>query len=230
MAQQGFCDPHVHTTFSDGRHSPEDVVDAAARLPRLDTLAITDHDCIEGAREAARYVKSSGAALNVIVGEEVTSRDGHIVGLFLHELVSRDMSAQDTIRAIHEQGGLAIAVHPFRFPGREGVADLAASEPFDAVEFLNGAPTPRTRAANRRTARLDLRGKALTGGSDAHIKELVAVCSTAFPGSGPSDFREALLHARTWPVRRRVNPLPYLRYAAMKVARHPRALRELWPL
>jgi len=226
---RGLCDPHIHTTFSDGRHSPREVVDRASGLPSLDIIAITDHDCIEGALEAVQHAEARGTALRVIVGEEVSSRDGHILGLFLRELVSPGMSALDTILAIHEQGGLAIAAHPFRRPGREGVAALAASLPFDAVEVLNGAPTPRARAANHRAARIDLRGRAVTAGSDAHIKEMVARCCTAYPGAGPLDFREAIRHARTRAVRRRVNPVPYMSHAAAKVARHPGALRELWP-
>src|SRR5207245_10862753 len=153
---------------------------------------------------AIRYIESSGSGLHVIVGEEVTTLDGHVVGLFLRELVRRGMSARDTIQAIHEQGGLAIAVHPFRHPGREGVAALACSDPFDAVEILNGAPTPRARAANRNATRLQLKGKTRTGGSDAHIKEMIGACSTGYPGCGPRDFREAILHAQTWPLRHRV--------------------------
>jgi predicted metal-dependent phosphoesterase TrpH len=226
----GLCDPHIHTTFSDGRHTPQQVVEAASRLPGLDSIAITDHDSIEGALEAQRYVGARRYDLQVIVGEEVSSRNGHIVGLFLRETVPPAMSAEDTISAIHAQGGLAIAVHPFRLPGRQGVAELAATLPFDAVEVLNGAPTPRGRSANRRVAGLDIRGKPVTGGSDAHIREMIAACSTEYPGLGPTAFREALLEARTRPSRRRVNLLPYMRYAGAKVARHPGALRELWPL
>jgi predicted metal-dependent phosphoesterase TrpH len=229
VVHRGLCDPHIHTTFSDGRHPPGEVVDLASGLPGLDVIAITDHDCIEGALEAVQHADARGAALRVIVGEEVSSRDGHILGLFLHEVVCPDMSALDTIRAIHEQGGLAIAAHPFRRPGREGVATLAASLPFDAVEVLNGGQTPRTRAANRRAASFELHGRAVTAGSDAHIKQMVAACCTAYPGTGPLDFREAVRRAQTWPVRRRANLLPYLRHAAAKVARHPAALRELWP-
>src|ERR1051326_1138958 len=51
----GLCDPHVHTTFSDGRDSPEDVVDHACRLPGPVLIAVTDHDCVEGALQAAAY-------------------------------------------------------------------------------------------------------------------------------------------------------------------------------
>lgn len=225
----GLCDPHIHTTFSDGRHTPRQVLDAASRIPGLDTIAITDHDCIEGALEAQRYLESRDRGPQVIVGEEVSSRDGHIVGLFLEQKVRPAMSAEDTISAIHAQGGLAIAVHPFRLPGREGVAALAATLPFDAVEVLNGAPTPRGRFANRRVARLDIGGRPVTAGSDAHIREMVAVCCTEYPGAGPGAFREALLEARTRPSRRRVSLLPYVRYAGLKVVRHPSALRELWP-
>ena len=204
-------------------------MDSASRIPGLHAIAITDHDCIEGALEAARYAESSRSPLQVIVGEEVSSRDGHIVGLFLRELVNPDMSAHDTIEAIHEQKGLAVAVHPFRRPGREGVAALAASLPFDAVETMNGAPTPRARAANRRTSRLHVQGKAVTGGSDAHLRQMLAACATAHPGAGPLDFREAVAGCRTWPVRRRVNLLPYLAHAGAKVAGNPRALAELLP-
>jgi predicted metal-dependent phosphoesterase TrpH len=220
----------MHTTFSDGHHTPRQVVEAALRVPNLDTIAITDHDCIDGAFEARRCVKAFGATLNVIVGEEVTSRDGHVVGLFLREAVRPAMSAADTITAIHEQDGLAIAVHPFRLPGKEGVAGLAASLPFDAVEVLNGGSTPRTWWANRRMAGLDIRGKPVTSGSDAHIREMVAVRMTEYPGMGPDAFREALLAGRTRPSpRRRVNLFPYFQYAALKVLQHPAALKELWP-
>ena len=204
-------------------------MDSASRIPGLHAIAITDHDCIEGAREAVRYAENSGSPLHVIVGEEVSSREGHIVGLFLRELVNPGMSALDTIEAIHEQNGLAVAVHPFRRAGREGVAALAACLPFDAVETMNGAPTPRARAANRRTSCLEIEGKAVTGGSDAHLRQMLAACATAHPGAGPLAFREAVARCRTWPVRRRVNLLPYLAHAAGKVAGHPRAVAELWP-
>ncbi len=226
----GLCDPHVHTTFSDGRHTPAEVLERAASVANLDVIAITDHDCVEGALEAVRYARSRALGTHVIVGEEVSSRDGHVVGLFLRELVPRDMSAADTVLAIQEQGGLAVAVHPFRRPGAEGVAELATSLGFDAVELLNGSPTPRVRAANRRAKTLSVRGQAATGGSDAHIREMVGACCTVFPGTSSQDFREAVRTCRTRPLRRHVNLLPYLCHAARKVARHPRALRELWPV
>ena len=222
----GLCDPHVHTTCSDGRHSPADVVDHACRVPGLDLIAITDHDCLEGALEAAAYAESRGLPLRVIPGEEVSSRDGHVVGLFLDALVAPGMSAEDTVRAIHEQGGLAVAVHPCR---STGVGRLAETRLFDAVELLNGAPTPRSRAANRRAAQLRVGARAVTGGSDAHVKEMVAACATIFPGARPADFREAVTRALTEPATRPVKLVPYLRYACAKVVRHPAALRELWP-
>jgi predicted metal-dependent phosphoesterase TrpH len=226
----GLCDPHVHTTFSDGRHTPAEVLERAAGVANLDVVAITDHDCIDGALEAVRFARSRALRTEVIVGAEVSSRDGHVVGLFLHEPVPRDMSAADTVLAIHDQGGLAIAVHPFRRPGAEGVAELATTLGFDAVELLNGSPTPRGRAANRRARTLVVRGKALTGGSDAHIKEMLGACCTAFPGTSPQEFREAVRTCRTRPLRRPVNLLPYLCHAARKVAGHPGAIRELWPV
>ena len=101
----------MHTNFSDGWPTPFDLV-AHARVTGLDVIAVTDHDTIEGALRACDHA-AGRSKLEVIVGEEVSSRNGHIVGLFLERRVRPGMSAAATVHAIHDQGGLAIAVHPF---------------------------------------------------------------------------------------------------------------------
>src|SRR5579864_9474354 len=105
------ADLHMHTRYSDGRPTVRALLDHIARRTRLQVIAITDHDTIEGALEAralqARY------PFEVVVGEEISSREGHILALFLRQHVAPGMSAAETIAAIHEHGGLAIAAHPF---------------------------------------------------------------------------------------------------------------------
>ena len=111
MVLRGRADLHLHTTASDGWPAPHQLVDYA-RATRLDVIAVTDHDTIEGALRAADYA-AGFSKLHVVIGEEVSSRDGHIVALYIERRIRPGMSAAATVHAIHEQGGLAVAVHPF---------------------------------------------------------------------------------------------------------------------
>jgi len=134
-------DPHVHTEYSyDSSASVRDVLLLAAARG-LDGLAITDHNTCEGAfraLETAEELKAEGllpASFLIIPAQEVSSEDGHIVGLFTHEPIPVALSAAETVAAIHEQGGLAVAAHPFasRSVGRKlGAATWEI--PFDALE------------------------------------------------------------------------------------------------
>jgi predicted metal-dependent phosphoesterase TrpH len=110
-----FVDLHCHTRASfDCLSAPATVVRAAAERG-LTHLAITDHDRIDGAFEA-REVAPPG--LTVIVGEEVKTREGDLICLFLREAIPAGLSAADAIIATREQGGLVGIPHPFdRFRG-----------------------------------------------------------------------------------------------------------------
>src|ERR1700687_1413566 len=130
MVAPGRADLHMHTTVSDGWPTPQDLVDHAARRAKLDVIAVTDHDTIEGALRARDHA-AKRARFHVIVGEEVSSRDGHIVALFLERRVRPGMSAAATVDAIHDQGGLAVAVHPFWRTQRR-----AKSRPGDGVGWV----------------------------------------------------------------------------------------------
>jgi predicted metal-dependent phosphoesterase TrpH len=198
----GYADLHIHTCFSDGRDTPRQVIDRARRLDWLDVIAITDHDEVRGAEDALEYSAMAGGP-EVIVGEEVTSRDGHILALFITELVPPGMAAAETVAAIHEQGGMAIAAHPFwrNAPGAVtsyGVGQLARELPFDGIEVLNGGFTPSMVLANRQAQRLAAGHKAAqTGGSDAHVREAIGWARTVFAGSSAAELRWSLLEGRT---------------------------------
>src|ERR1041385_7118057 len=110
----------MHTSCSDGWPSPGAVVDHVTMLGGLDVIAVTDHDTIEGALRARECAARRPDAPHVIVGEEVSSRHGHILGLFLEKRVRPGLSAAATIAAIHDQGGLAVAAHPFWRTERQG--------------------------------------------------------------------------------------------------------------
>src|SRR5258708_29512606 len=105
MVAPGRADLHMHTTASDGWPTPHELVDHAARRASLSVIAVTDHDTIEGALRAREHA-ARRAKFHVIVGEEVSSRDGHIVALFLEPRIRPGMSAAATAHAIHDHGGL----------------------------------------------------------------------------------------------------------------------------
>lgn len=221
MPSRGLADLHLHTCFSDGWPTPTDVVEYVRESTPLSVIAITDHDTIEGALRAADLAAGLPDAPDVIVGEEVSSRQGHIVGLFLERRVRPGMSAAATIHAIHDQGGIAIAAHPFwrtqrQVNGRRrvhGVGWLAAELDFDAVEVENS--TPGFYLFNQMAHRVtEASAKAEVGNSDAHILDAIGRAYTAFPGRTATDLRVAIARRRTRAHRRRYRALGLVRYAA----------------
>ncbi len=117
-ARRAFVDLHVHTSASfNSIASPESIVRAAAKRG-LTHLAITDHDRIEGAIAAREIARTAAPELTVIVGQEVKTRDGDIIGVFLERDVPRDLPPAEAIAEIRSQGGLVGIPHPFdRFRG-----------------------------------------------------------------------------------------------------------------
>jgi predicted metal-dependent phosphoesterase TrpH len=221
MPARGLADLHLHTNFSDGWPSPAQVVDHVTLETDLAVIAVTDHDTIEGALRAAEHSERTGG-VPVIVGEEVSSRQGHILGLFLERRVRPGLSAAATVDEIQSQGGLAIAAHPFwrtarmaeRFGGQvHGIGWLAAELDFDAVEVENS--TPGLGFANILARRLaEGTGCACVGGSDAHILEAIGKSSTAFNGRTPRALRSAIDKGTASPVRSRYEVSALLRYLA----------------
>ncbi len=214
------ADLHIHTSCSDGQATPEAVVDYVRRRTRLNLIAITDHNTIEGALRAAEYSARLTDALDVIIGEEVSSRDGHVLGLFLDRRIPPGMSVKATVEAILEQGGLAIAAHPFWSTERRnrsgpvyGVGRKAVTAGFDAIEVENA--TPGLYFANRRAHRLrNEMALPSLGGSDAHILDAIGRAFTSFPGVGEAALRQAIASGQTRVHRRRYRPTGLARYGA----------------
>jgi len=188
------ADLHLHTTCSDGKPTPEELARRLART-RLAVAAVTDHDKIEGALRVEEALAGTGP--EIVIGSKVSTRDGHVLALFVIRDIVPAMSAEATIDAIHEQGGLAVAAHPYSLA--EGVGDLAAWLPFDGVEILNGSPLMEMSNA-RAAARLARTSAAMIGGSDAHVVWAAGQVHTLFPGAGAADLRAALLAGETRPA------------------------------
>ena len=92
----------------------------------VNCIAVTDHNEIEGAFVIQKLARERAPGkLKVVIGEEVKTAEGEIIGLFLKELVPRGMSPEDTVRAIHAQGGLAVIPHPYDIFRRSVLTDDA---------------------------------------------------------------------------------------------------------
>lgn len=205
------ADPHCHTFASDGMVTAAELVDAAVKAG-LDLIAVTDHDTMASVHEA--QVRGAAIGLRVVAGQEVTTKapaQTHMLGWFLEKPVKRGMSLEDTVAAIHAQGGLAIVPHPFMpvyfgsiQPGM--LRRLLERHSVDGIEMLSTVPMGGLRRkllhefydANR-----DRLGAAI-GASDCHFgRNDIGRMLTSYE----SDFRTAVMEATTKPVlgiRRRV--------------------------
>src|SRR5439155_5171017 len=149
-------DPHCHTTASDGMVTPAELVAAAVKAG-LNAIAVTDHDTMRSVEETQQV--GEGFGLQVVAGQEITTRwpaQTHVLAWFLDKPLRRGMSIEDTVRAIHDQGGLAIIPHPFMpvyfgsiQPGM--LRRLIEQEPVDGIEVMNTVPVGlwRRRALER---------------------------------------------------------------------------------
>jgi hypothetical protein len=200
------ADPHCHTTASDGMVTPVELV-AAAVNAGLELIAVTDHDTMASVAETKE--RGAAAGLNVVAGQEVTTKwpaQTHIMGWFLEKPIPRGMSLEDTVAAIHDQGGLAIVVHPFMpvyfgsiQPGM--LRRLLERHSVDGIEMLSTVPIGAMRRkvldafyeANR-----DRLGAAI-GASDCHFgRHDIGRVVTEYEG----DFRTAVMECTTKPRRR----------------------------
>lgn len=130
----------------------------------LDYIAITDHNTIDFAVAA-----QTALGQQIIIGEEVTTTEGEVIGLFLREAVPAGLSLAETVSRIHTQGGLVYVPHPFETV-RSGV-QLAAldriTKAVDIIEVYNGRAIFQNRSARAGAWAAD-RHIASAAGSDAH--------------------------------------------------------------
>lgn len=171
-------DLHNHSSRSQDAINTLADYERAHAQGRFHVLAITDHDRIDGALELAER-----ATFPLIVGQEITSADGEVIGLFLDSPVPRDLPIVETAERIRAQGGLVYLAHPFyRLVQRPITASgrqlLVERSLVDVVEGLNGGPF--TTRANRRSRELARQHELPLGaGSDAHAPREIGRCLAA---------------------------------------------------
>lgn len=197
--RRGRADLHIHTLASDGVSSVAEVLERA-EAAGLDVIAITDHERIDAAHAARSMAEARGMRVQVVVGEEISTRGGHVLALFTEKRIRPWGSLRSTIAQIHEQTGLAIVAHPLvPYPLtcasgrsiRRLLDDPDQAVHPDGVEAFNPT-TAGTRwgaCAPQFVAGL---GVAALGSSDAHRAEDVGQAFTTFEGVTPADLRRAI--------------------------------------
>ena len=196
------ADIHMHTNLGDGWASPEKVFEEAIHR-NLPLIAITDHDHVEGAKRVQEVIYKQNIALQMITGVEVSTRQGHLLGLFVKKAPKTMRSVEESIEDIKAQGGLVIVPHPLGrlVPSLSRAkidALLEKGYTIDGIEMYNPSPAnasmrPAVRDANQQW------GLAETGGSDAHFWQHIGSAYTLFPGSSADDLRRAILERTVRP-------------------------------
>jgi predicted metal-dependent phosphoesterase TrpH len=214
-----FCDLHMHTDHSGDCATPVDVLLETAKQRGLGAIAITDHNEISGALEA----RERADGIQVIVSEEVkTAHEGEVIGLFIEDKIPRGMSLEETIDAIHEQGGLAYVPHPFdrlrSVPDYEHLVKVV--DRIDVLEVFNA--NVAVPSFNEEAVRFAAKYRIVAGaGSDSHVPQgLGRVMIKMRDFRGPDEFLESLRDAD---ILRKRKSLIYLKsLKLLQRARPPR--------
>jgi hypothetical protein len=202
--RRGQADMHIHSLASDGTASAAEILDYVERRTDLDLIAIADHERIEAAVECRRLAQERGSRVEVVVAEEVTTRSGHLLGVFLQARLKRGQRLETTVAEIHEQGGLAIVPHPFSAftKGMRKHAIMRVHNSTDSLVYWDALEgfNPSTAGRYGRSATIRLAqdiGLPLVGNSDGHTLDTIGDGRTYFPGSTAEDYRRAILEKTT---------------------------------
>ncbi len=190
------ADIHIHSRADDGLATPAEIVEHATNLTDLDMIAITDHDAIAGALEAREDAARRNSRILVVVGMEITTREGHLLALGIEKPVRMLQPMSATIDQVHAQGGLCILPHPlawFSMGARSRTVDALSANGATTTGNCNGThldglevfnPSFAGRVVFDRVKRLNESRWKLPecGGSDSHALHTIGSAYTTFPG------------------------------------------------
>lgn len=190
------------------------VLDYIEHRTDLDVVAITDHEDISGGLRARELAAQRAYRFEVVAGAEITTLQGHVLGLFLERTPASFRQVESTLDMIHSQGGIAISPHPLSWLTRsiskrtlDRLRDGSGPR-FDAIELANPSPAAlrtRERATQLNEERWRL---PVTGSSDAHHLAHIGTGWTQFAGATSEHLREAIRSGTTTAAMR---PYPGLR-------------------
>ena len=236
--QQAYCagklgraDLHMHSTYSDGFGTIQQVLDYTQNYTNLDVIALTDHDVIDGALRARDLWAKGSYRFDFIVGEEVSTRSGHLLALFVEKRIPPHLSMEESIDLIHAQGGLAVVAHPlnqlFRHSCPGYVLDrnkASKSVWLDGIETWNASfcGIHVNRVAMQRNR--EYYGWPELGNSDAHTLSAIGSGCTWFAGKLALEVRTAIQQGETAPGGKMWGVHDYLRLAGHHLGKQSRRI------
>lgn len=188
-------DCHLHTCYSGDAVTTLDELAERAESSRLDVLCITDHHAIRGALESI----GGDIGCRIVVGEEIRTAAGEVIGLFLTDRIPHGLVPHETLARIRDQGGVVYVPHPFD-PMRRPLAEpalraLCGEGLVDAIEVFNAKTSLRSlnERADELAKEFGLPGGA---GSDAHDPAAIGAAFVEMVDfDGPTEFLAALRDA-----------------------------------
>lgn len=177
-------DLHIHSRYSyDSIVSPMRILKRAQKIG-LNGIAITDHDTIKGALEASK--RNVLCDFTVIIGCEINTEIGDIIGLFLHSDVA-SRNSMEAIEEIRAQDGIVVLPHPFK-------SHILNEKLINAVDLIEGYNGRTSIEGNKNAQALSRKCNIpMIGGSDAHFLSEVGNVETIFDCDKISDMKKVLL-------------------------------------
>jgi predicted metal-dependent phosphoesterase TrpH len=191
----------------------------------ISVLAITDHDSLDGYRKAKAIITHRKLPILLIPACEIASRHGHILAYGIKTEIPRGLSAVETVRRIHAQGGLAFAAHPYNVA--LAVRDQVFTAGFDGAETHNSLIPEKYNFL----AQTQLKHSPLIqiAGSDAHLLENIGMATVLFP-QHTKTLTQVMTHLRTGNFRISYRSTPILRFVFMQIVSNLRYFLHSWHL
>lgn len=187
---------HVHTRFSKDSILNKYFLLLMCKIKKIDLLAITDHNEIKGALKYKPFFLKH--KIEIIVGEEIMTKNGEIIGLYLNKKVSPNLSVKKTIEEIKKQGGLIYLPHPYDEKRHKTVLEEKYQEKykneFDFIEIHNGRNIKDEFDTKQKQIQKKLNIVPIIGG-DSHTFFEIGRNYVVFEYSGKENLKEAIKKA-----------------------------------
>lgn len=185
-------DLHIHSTVSDGKNSPMEIVLYALK-ENINILSITDHDTFLGSMLAMKYSHSSDVL--VLLGAEFSFPEGDVLVYCVDEpTIGGYSSLAEFIDAVREENCIIVPAHPFD-SRRNSIGEKIYEYKWDAIEGFNGASCMSDNELALRVAK-EL-GLPVLGNSDAHVvDEIGRVYMLTEPADNVEDVIDSILRGR----------------------------------